>query len=112
MLTPAEERFLETRDRILARRNPELLAREQAEFAAMSDKELAALAARPETRIEPEPVEPECTGFVQATFLHVVRCNLEIVAGCSRMPGGLSAVDLDALAAWQVFGELLEARTG
>ena len=37
---------------------------------------------------------------LQATFMH-----LEIVAGCSRMPGGLRDVDLDGLteAAWQVF---------
>jgi hypothetical protein len=43
-LTEAEARFLATRDRILARRNPELLARENAEFEAMSDEELQAAA--------------------------------------------------------------------
>jgi peptidoglycan/LPS O-acetylase OafA/YrhL len=44
MLTSAEARFLETRDRILARRNPEQLAREKAEFEAMTDEELVAIA--------------------------------------------------------------------
>jgi hypothetical protein len=43
MLTAAEAKFLETRDRILARRNPELLERERAEFEAMTDEELAAI---------------------------------------------------------------------
>jgi hypothetical protein len=41
-LSAAEARFLETRDRILARRNPELLERERAEFEAMTDAELVA----------------------------------------------------------------------
>jgi hypothetical protein len=49
-LTEAEARYLATRDRILARRNPELLAREKAEFEAMSDEELRAVA-----RLAPEP---------------------------------------------------------
>jgi hypothetical protein len=43
-LSATEARFLETRDLILARRNPELLKRENAEFEAMTDAELAALA--------------------------------------------------------------------
>jgi hypothetical protein len=46
MLTQAETRFLETRERILARRNPEQLAREDAEFQGMTDAELAAEIAR------------------------------------------------------------------
>jgi hypothetical protein len=46
-LSAAEARFLETRDRILARRNPELLERENAEFEAMTDAELDAIARRP-----------------------------------------------------------------
>jgi hypothetical protein len=47
MLSAAEARFLETRDRILARRNPELLERENAEFEAMTDAELAVIARMP-----------------------------------------------------------------
>jgi hypothetical protein len=43
-LSAAEARFLETRARILSRRNPELLERETAEFEAMSDEELRAVA--------------------------------------------------------------------
>jgi hypothetical protein len=43
-LSAAEARFLATRGRILARRNPELLAQEKAEFEAMSDEELRAAA--------------------------------------------------------------------
>jgi hypothetical protein len=46
ILTAAEARYLETRDRILARRNPELLAREKAEFEAMTDAELVAVVRR------------------------------------------------------------------
>jgi hypothetical protein len=52
MLTAAEERFLQTRDRILARRNPELLKRENAEIRQMSDEELRAMAGLPAPMIE------------------------------------------------------------
>ena len=45
-LSAAEARFLETRDRILARRNPELLERENAEFEAMTDAELVEIVRR------------------------------------------------------------------
>jgi hypothetical protein len=44
MLSAVEARYLKTRDRILARRNPELLERENAEFDAMTDEELFAIA--------------------------------------------------------------------
>jgi hypothetical protein len=47
MPTSAETRFLETRERILARRNPEQLAKEDAEFRQMTDGELAAVARLP-----------------------------------------------------------------
>ena len=47
MLTAAKVRFLETRDRILARRNPELLEKLSAEFEAMTDAELATIARMP-----------------------------------------------------------------
>jgi hypothetical protein len=41
-LTEAEERFLATRERILARRNPELLMREKIELKQMTDEEIDA----------------------------------------------------------------------
>jgi hypothetical protein len=41
-LTEAEERFLATRERILARRNPEKLAHEKLELEAMTNAEIDA----------------------------------------------------------------------
>jgi hypothetical protein len=54
-------------------------------------------------------------GVTEAAFVHTVRCTIEIVAKCVRMPGGLGAADLDGLAeaAWEVFvNQMREACAG
>jgi hypothetical protein len=113
-LTEAEARFLATRDRILARRNPELLARENAEFEAMSDEELAVVAAGlapPESNVVefqrgksgPLAEADPCSGgwgVTEAALFDAVRAVLEIVAG-----DRLRSEELDCMteAAWVVF---------
>jgi hypothetical protein len=51
-------------------------------------------------------------GVTQSTFIDTVRCTLEIVAGCSRRPGGLRPDELDAMAeaAWEVFLDNMKGR--
>jgi hypothetical protein len=53
-------------------------------------------------------------GVTEAAFVHTVRCTIEIVAKCARMPGGLGAADLALTeAAWETFvDEMREACAG
>jgi hypothetical protein len=106
ILTEAEARLFETRDRILALRNPELLAKEKAEFQQMTDAELEVIAQGPESN--PRAVHPIDTRLdaQRESFKGVMRWAVVLGTQVAReRRDHIPKADIERIvtAAWEAF---------